>query len=267
MSTLGLIAGNGKFPLLLARSYMSDPANCIVAVGFKGDTAPELAELVTDFQWVGVGQLGRIIKIFNTGNVTRAVMAGQITPTRMFEKIKFDLKGLHLFTRLKDKKADTIFSGVAAELAKAGVELIDSTTFLHDQLVHKGTLTKQKPTSEQLDDIKFGRHIAKELGRLDIGQTIVVRNKAVLAVEALEGTNETILRGGRLGKKDVVVVKTAKPDQDMRFDVPVVGAHTIEVIIEARAACLALEAGKTLILERDHVVFLADTNNIVITAF
>ena len=267
MATLGLIAGNGSFPLLLVRSYMKNPANQIVAVGFKGDTAPELQELVKDFQWVGVGQLGRIIKIFSSNNITRAVMAGQITPTRMFDKIKFDLKGLRLFTQLKDRKADTIFSAVADELGKAGIELIDSTAFLGDQLAQKGVLTKRKPTSEQSADIEFGRHIAAELGRLDIGQTIVVKNKAVLAVEALEGTNETILRGGKLGKGDVVVIKTAKPQQDMRFDVPVVGARTIKIMIEAGVACLAIEAGKTLVLDRKDVIDAADKHNIVVVGF
>jgi len=267
MARLGLIAGNGNFPLLLAQSYKKNPANEIVAVGFKGDTSSELQNTVDHFEWVGVGQLGRIIKIFNTRNITEALMAGQITPTRLFDKIKFDFKGLSVFTRLKDKKADTIFTAVADELKKAGIQLLDSTTFISDQLAQPGFLTRRPPNPDQSADIEFGRHIAKELGRLDIGQTIVVKGKAVLAVEALEGTNETILRGGRLGKADVVVIKTAKPHQDMRFDVPVVGAGTIETMIQAGASCLAVEAGQTLILDRDHVIDLANRHDITIVGF
>jgi len=267
MATLGLIAGNGSFPMLLARSFCKDPANRIIAVGFKGDTSPELKQHVSHFEWVGVGQLGRIINVFTRHNVSEAVMAGQITPTRLFEKVRFDLKGLALFTRLNDKKADTIFSAVADELEKSGIELIDSTSYLSDQLARPGTMTRKQPSRAQQQDIEFGRHIAKELGRLDVGQTIVVKNKSVVAVEALEGTNAAIARGGELGKKNTIVVKSAKPDQDMRFDVPVVGPKTVDAMAQSGAACLAVEAGKTLLLDYDAVIEYADSKGIIVYGF
>ena len=267
MATLGLIAGNGIFPMLLARSFMRDPANRIVAVGFKGDTAPELAQHVTHFKWVGVGQLGRIISVFSEHQVSEAVMAGQITPTRLFEKVKFDLKGLALLAKLRDKKADTIFGAVADELEKSGIQLIDSTRYLADQLARSGAMTRKKPNRSQKEDIEFGRHIAKELGRLDVGQTIVVKSKSVVAVEALEGTNATIVRGGEVGKAGTIVVKSAKPGQDMRFDVPVVGTKTIDAMVQARAECLAVETGKTLLLDYDAVIEYADSKGVIVYGF
>ena len=267
MATLGLIAGNGIFPVLLARSFMKDPSNRIVAVGFKGDTAPDLEQHVTHFKWVGVGQLGRIISVFSDHQVSQAVMAGQITPTRMFEKVKFDLKGLALFAKLKDKKADTIFGAVADELEKSGIQVLDSTRYLTDQLARSGAMTRKKPGRAQEEDIEFGKEIARELGRLDVGQTIVVKSKSVVAVEALEGTNATIVRGGEVGKDGTIVVKSAKPGQDMRFDVPVVGTKTIDAMLQAKAACLAVETGKTLLLDYDAVIEYADSKGVIVFGF
>ncbi len=259
---LGLIAGNGKFPLLLASSYKKKHGARIEAVGFRGETSPELESLVDNLLWVAVGQLGKVIQFFKNAGVSRAVMAGQIRPTRMFEKLKLDWRGLKVLSRLDNRKADSIFSSVADEMRKEGITLLDSTSFLKDFLAKEGVLTARQPTERELEDARFGARIAKEIGRVDIGQTVVVKDKAVVAVEALEGTDETIRRAGKLAGDGTVVVKMAKPSQDMRFDVPVIGTQTILTMREARAALLAVEAEKTLILDEEEVVPLADNSGI-----
>lgn len=264
---LGLIAGNGKFPLLLATNYKKKPGARIEAVGFHGETSPELENLVDNLLWVGVGQLGKVIKFFKQAGVSKAVMAGQIRPTRMFEKLKSDLRGLKLLSRIENRKADSIFSAVAEEMAKDGIELLDSTTFLKDSLAKEKVLTRRQPTEKELEDVRFGAQIARELGRLDIGQTVVVRDKAIVAVEALEGTDETIRRGGKLAGGETVVVKMAKPSQDMRFDVPVIGVETIRTMKESGASVLGMEAQKTLVLDQEEVVELANREGICVMGF
>ncbi|MDP2896599.1 MAG: UDP-2,3-diacylglucosamine diphosphatase LpxI [bacterium] len=264
---LGLIAGNGKFPLLLATNYKKKPGARVEAVGFHGETSPELEKFVDNLLWVGVGQIGKLIKFFKQAGVSKAVMAGQIRPTRMFEKLKFDLRGLKLLSRIENRKADSIFSAVAEEMAKDGIELLDSTTFLKDSLAKEKVLTRRQPTEKELEDVRFGAQIARELGRLDIGQTVVVRDKAIVAVEALEGTDETIRRGGKLAGGETVVVKMAKPSQDMRFDVPVIGVETIRTMKESGASVLAVEAQKTLVLDEEEVVELANREGICVMGF
>jgi DUF1009 family protein len=262
---LGLIAGNGKFPLLVASCCKTRRGTRIEAVGFRGETSPELEGVVDNLLWVGVGQLGKIISFFKQAGVSRAVMAGQIRPTRMFENVKLDLRGLKLLSRLGNRKADSIFSAVAEEMSKDGIMLIDSTTFLGDYLAKEGVLTRRQPTKRELEDVQFGAQIAREIGRLDIGQTVVVKDRAIVAVEALEGTDETIRRGGRLAGGGIVVVKMAKPSQDMRFDVPVVGLETIRTLEEAGGGLLAVEAEKTLILDLKEVLELSDRSGMCIT--
>jgi len=264
---LGLIAGNGKFPLLLATNYKKKPGARVEAVGFHGETSPELEKFVDNLLWVGVGQIGKLIKFFKQAGVSKAVMAGQIRPTRMFEKLKFDLRGLKLLSRIENRKADSIFSAVAEEMAKDGIELLDSTTFLKDSLAKEKVLTRRQPTEKELEDVRFGAQIARELGRLDIGQTVVVRDKAIVAVEALEGTDETIRRAGKLAGGETVVVKMAKPSQDMRFDVPVIGVETIRTMKESGASVLGMEAQKTLILDQEEVVELANREGICVMGF
>jgi DUF1009 family protein len=266
MPTLGLIAGNGRLPFLVGHAYGSKAGHRVVAVGFKGDTDPTLADLVDEFTWIGVGQLGRLIRLFKKAGVEEAVMAGQITPTRLFAKVAFDARGLKVVAGLKDRKADTIFAAVADELAKDGIRLVDSTRYLDEHLPGEGVLTRRQPTKEQLEDVAFGAGIARALGSLDVGQTVVVKDRAVVAVEAIEGTNETITRAGRLGGNGVVVVKMAKPRQDMRFDVPVVGPRTIEVMAEAKAAVLAIEAKRTFIIDERATIDAADGHGICVTA-
>ena len=266
MSTLALIAGNGSLPFLVARAYKAKAEHRVVAVGFKGDTDPALAALVDDFSWIGVGQLGRLIARFKKAGAEEAVMAGQITPTRLFAKVAFDARGLKVFAGLKNRKADTIFGAVAAELAKDGIRLVDSTRYLDEHLAAEGVFTRTQPTAAQLEDVAFGAEIARELGGLDVGQTVVVKNRAVVAVEAIEGTNETIARAGRLGGEGTVVVKMAKPKQDMRFDVPVIGPKTIEVMAEAKAAVIAVEAKRTLVVEPEATVAAADGQGVCVMA-
>jgi DUF1009 family protein len=261
---LGLIAGNGKFPVLLASCYKKRNGGRIAAVAFRGETSDEVEGLVDELEWVAVGQLGKVIKFFKNSGVSRAVMAGQIRPTRMFEKLKIDLRGLKVLSGLKSRTADTIFSSVAEEMLKDGIQLLDSTSFLKDYLAKEGVLTRRQPSEQKLEDATFGVCIAKEIGRLDIGQTVVVKDKAIVAVEALEGTDETIRRGGRIAGEGTVVVKTAKPSQDMRFDVPVIGVETIRALQEAKAALLAVEADKTLVLDEEEALKLADGGGICV---
>jgi len=261
---LGLIAGNGKFPLLVASCYKKKRGARIEAVGFRGETEPELANFVDNLLWVGVGQLGKVIKFFKNAGVSKAVMAGQIRPTRLFEKVKFDLRGLKVLSRLGDRKADSIFSSVAEEMSKDGISLMDSTAFLKDFLAKEGVLTARQPTEKELQDARFGAEIAREVGRLDIGQTVVVKDKAIVAVEALEGTDQTIRRAAKLAGDGTVVVKMAKPSQDMRFDVPVVGVETIRVVAEVKASLLAVEAHKTLLIDEEEALRLADSSGICV---
>jgi len=264
---LGLIAGNGKFPMLVAENAKYDGIDKIVTVAFVGDTSKELESLVDEMTWIKVGELGKLIKVFRQAGVKQVLMAGQLTPTVMFRNLRFDWRMIKLMARLKNRKADTIFGAIADELEKEGIHLLDSTLFLNSHLPGAGLLTKRKVSKKEQEDIDFGRHIAKEISRLDIGQTVVVKNKAVLAVEGLDGTDATIRRGGELGSGFVTVVKVAKPNQDMRFDVPVVGLKTIETLIETKARVLAVEAKKTLFLEKEEIIAAANKAKISIVAF
>lgn len=265
--TLGLIAGNGKFPLLVAENAKYDGIDKIVAVAFYGDTCKELESIVDEMTWLKVGELGKLIKVFRQAGVHQALMAGQLTPTVMFRNLRFDWRMIKLMTRLKNRKADTIFGAIANELEKEGIHLLDSTLFLNSHLPASGLLTRRKLSKKEEENVEFGRGIAKEIARLDIGQTVVVKNKAVLAVEGLDGTDATIRRGGELGKRDVVVVKVAKPNQDMRFDVPVIGIKTIETMIQSKAKVLAIEAKRTLLLEKEEIIAAANKAKISIVVF
>lgn len=259
---VGLIAGNGNFPLLFATEAKKAGVNEVIAVAFKKETKPEIEDVCDKVLWIKVGELNKLINFFKNNGAKTAVMAGQITPTSLFSKLKLDLRMIKLLASLKNKKADTIFGGIADELKKDGILLDDSTRYLKSIMPPPGLINKVKPSKENLEDIDFGLTIAKEIGRLDIGQTVVVKDKAILAVEGFEGTNACILRGGELGKKNVVVVKTAKPNQDMRFDVPVVGELTLKAAIEAKAKVVAFESYKTLLLDREEVIKLANKNKI-----
>lgn len=266
MDRLGIIAGWGELPFLIARGARTAGVSYIAAIGFQGHTDPKLEECVDELSWIGVGQLNKLISIFKKANVAHAVMAGKLRHTIIFSNIKFDLRMLALVARLKNRKADTILRAIAEEIERDGIRLLDSTMFLKEALPLKGLLTRTPPSREIAEDTEFGAAVAKEIARLDIGQTVVVKDKAVLAVEAFEGTDETILRGGKLGKSGAVVVKVSKPNQDMRFDVPVIGIDTVKILKEAKISCLAIEAGKTIILDKEQVLKEADRAKIAIIA-
>ena len=258
---IGLIAGGGQFPLMLADSVQKKGLR-VLAVAHRGETDPALANNVDKIFWINLGQLGRLIDILKKNNVRKALMAGTINKQRMFSKIKPDLKGLTLMSKMAIFHDDGILRAVAKEMDKDNIEIISSTSFMPELLASPGCLTKRKPTNEEKGDIQFGWHVAKELGKLDIGLCVVVRRKTVLALEAMEGTDETILRGGRLANEKAVVIKVSKPNQDLRFDVPSVGLKTVEVMKRVKASVLAIEAGKTLMFDKSEMIEFANREGI-----
>jgi len=262
---LGIIAGNGVYPRLLADSARRVGVQKIVAAAFSGETDPALDQQVDVIEWMRVGQLSRLLKFFREQNVHHAIMAGQIAPKNLFD-LRPDWKALLVLAKLKQRNAESIFAAIGHELAKVGVDLLPATTFLEEFLAPAGLIAGPKLSIREEADVDFGWKIAKEIARLDIGQAVIVKDGTVLAVEAFEGTSEAIQRGGALARKDAVMVKVAKPNQDMRFDVPVIGIETIRVAAEARLRVIAVEAGKTLLLERDVIVDLADRSKISIAA-
>jgi UDP-2,3-diacylglucosamine hydrolase len=261
--SLGLIAGNGIYPLLVAHAARQRGVQKIYVAAFDGETRPEIAEGVDSVEWMRVGQLGRLLTYFSRAGVQQAMMVGQIAPKNLFE-LRPDLKALVLLGGLKTRNAETIFGGIANELAKIGVTLLPATTFLEDSLAGHGWLAGPKPKRRAIEDAEYGYRVAKEASRLDIGQTVVIRHGTIVAVEAFEGTNEAIRRGGALAKGQAVVVKVSKPNQDFRFDVPVIGCQTIEVAAEAGIKMLAVEAARTLLLDSPAVKALADRSQITI---
>ena len=264
---IGIIAGNGVYPETFARAARAkSPDVRLVAAAFDGETAPDFLNLVDRSEWFRVGQLGKMIKFFKSQKATEAIMVGQIAPKNLFD-LRPDIRTLMLLARLKERNAESLFGGIGEELAKDGIHLLPATTFLEDLLPAAGPVCGPILKKRQIDDAQFGFRIAKESSRLDIGQTVVVRHGTVLAVEAFEGTNACIRRGGELGRgKDVTLVKVSKPNQDFRFDVPVIGPQTVETCREAGVKSIAVEAGKTLMLERDTIIKLCGEHAISIYA-
>jgi DUF1009 family protein len=265
MNKIGLIAGNGNFPIAFARAAKQKGLQ-VIAVAHEGETLPELAQLVDGIFWVKVGQLGRLISILKEQNIKDVIMAGGIKKTRMFKGALPDLRGASLLAKMLHRKDDSLLRAVADELASEGITVRESTLYLDSIIAQKGILTKRKPSKGERRDIEFGWQMAKEIGRLDIGQAVVLKDQAILAVEAIEGTDEAILRGGRLCVQGAVVVKVCKPQQDLRFDLPAIGTQTIRSMEEVKASCLAIEAGKTIIMERETVIHEADRAGITIIA-
>jgi len=262
---LGIIAGNGVYPRLLADAAHKAGVGTIVAVAFTDETDSILEKHVDVLEWMRVGQLGRLLKFFRSQEIHQAIMAGQIAPKNLFD-LRPDLKALMLLSKLKERNAESIFAAIADELTKIDVELLPATTFLEDSLARPGLIAGPKLAPQQEQDVELGRNVAKEIARLDIGQTIIIKNGTIVAVEALEGTNEAIKRGGTLAREGAVMVKVSKPNQDMRFDVPVVGVETIRIAAESGVRVIGVEAGKTLLLERDAVIALANDSNISVVA-
>ena len=267
MSRIGLIAGSGRFPFLVlqgARSLGHD----VTVVAIEEEAFPDLEasanEARADFHWVSLGQLGKCIKILKAAGISRAVMAGQVKHVKIFSGIIPDRALLSVLTRLKARNTDALILAVAAVMRDEGIELLDSTTFLRPLLARAGTLTERMPDDQEHEDFVFGYRMADAIAALDIGQTIAVKQKAVVAVEAMEGTDEVIGRAGRLAGPGVRIVKVAKPNQDMRFDVPVIGIATIQAMRVAGASALSVDAERTLVLDGEHVFTSANEARIAI---
>jgi len=255
-SSLGIIAGNGIYPFALAKAARAAGVRRIVVAAFENETDPELATLVDEVEWMRVGQLGRLVKAFSSRKVEQVIMAGQIAPGNLFD-LRPDLKAFFVLAKLRERNAESIFGAIGDELAKEGVHLLPATTFMEEHLAGAGVFAGPRISRREQEDVAYGFGIAKEVSRLDIGQTVVVKNGTVLAVEGFDGTNATIRRGGQLGKGDSVVVKVSKPNQDFRFDVPVIGPATLEAAAEAQIRVIAVEAGRTLVMERERLDAMA----------
>ncbi len=261
----GLLAGNGRFPFLVLDAARSQGVEMVVAA-IKEETFLDLAAHTKTIEWMGIGQLGKLINFFKREGVTHALMAGQVKHTQIFSGAIPDFRMVKLLASLLTKNTNSLIGAVTKEFASEGITVIDSTTFLTPLLASKGVLTLKTPNEKDLADINYGIEVANEIARLDLGQTIVVCDRAVVAVEAMEGTDATILRAGTLSNgRPLTVVKVAKPNQDMRFDVPVVGLPTIESMLKAGATCLSITAHKTLLFDRQEMLALANKSNISIT--
>ncbi len=253
LDALGIIAGNGRYPILLAEAARARGVKRIAIVGFSGETAAEVEKFADNYTKLRVGQLGGLCNYFRDQKITQAIMAGQIAPGNLFDLLP-DLKGALLLARLKERNAETIFSAIAKELKACGVDLLPATTFLEESLPEPGHIAGPKLSHQQLDDVALGFRIAKESSRLDVGQSVVIKKGTVVAVEAFEGTDAAMERGGRLGKGDVVLVKVSKPNQDFRFDVPIIGTRTMEHARDYGVKVVACEARCTLLLDRKLVM-------------
>jgi DUF1009 family protein len=251
--SLAIIAGNGVYPFAMARSARAAGVTRIVAAAFTGETDPMLAGLVDEIEWMRVGQLGKMLGFLEKSGAQRAVMAGQIHPRNLFD-LRPDFKALFLLARLPKRNAESIFGAIASEMQAVGVELLPATTYMEEHVAPAGLIAGPRLKPRVEEDVRYGFQIAKESSRLDIGQTVVVKNGTVLAVEAFEGTNEAMKRGGALGRGDAVMVKVSKPNQDFRFDVPVIGPLTLEAARAAGIRAIGVEAGTTLLLEKEKLI-------------
>ncbi|NLT72416.1 MAG: LpxI family protein [Verrucomicrobiaceae bacterium] len=264
-STIGMIAGNGLYPETFARAARRAGATTLVAAAFTDETEPVLETLVDHLEWMRVGQLGKMIKHFKAHGVTSVVMVGQIAPKNLFD-LRPDLRLLKMLSKVKERNAETLFAAIAGELEADGITLLPATTYLEDLLPAAGPICGPALSERQRGDAAFGFRIAKEVSRLDIGQTVIVKKGTVLAVEAFEGTDEALKRGGELGKGEAMMVKVSKPKQDFRFDVPVVGPATIVNAAAAGVSAIAIEAGSTLLLGKEELVRLCQEKKVSLLA-
>ena len=262
---IGLIAGSGQFPIIFSKEAKSKGFS-VYAAAYLNEANQAIQDYVEAVEWIHLGQINRLIKFFKKNSITEAVMMGGINKTRMFKDVKPDIKLISIIAGLKHTHDDGVLSAFANALEKEGIKIKASTFLLPDLLAKEGCWTKRKPSRSERSDIKLGWNLSKEIGRLDIGQCIVVGGGTVLAVEAIDGTDATIQRGGELGKGTAVVVKVCKPNQDFRFDVPAVGRQTIHNMHEAGARVLVVEAGKAVVFDREEMIDLANRHNISIVA-
>lgn len=261
ITELGIIAGNRTLPLTFARLARVGGVKRLVAAAFENETSPELASLVDEIVWMRVGQLGKLIDAFKSRGITKCVMVGQIAPKNLFD-LRPDFRAMVLLMRLKEKNAHTIFGAIADELKKEGIELIEATPWLKPIMPSDGFLVGRELSKEQREDVQFGYKIAKAVSRLDIGQSVVVKDGVVLAVEAFEGTDACLARGGTLSgeKGGAIAVKVAKENHDMRFDIPCIGKTTIQICLQHKFAALAIESNRALILDYDEVIEMVEKN-------
>ena len=266
MEKLGILAGTGKLPVECARAAKQLGYE-VYAIGLLADSDPQIAQFSKDYRFISVAQLDAILNYLKSNQIEKITMIGKVTKELLFNgAVQPDMRMLQLIMSLPDRKDDTIMMAFVRELAKAGIQTFDQTALIRKLMPRRGTITQREPTDQERKDMDFGFRIAKELGRLDIGQTVVVKNRAVMALEAIEGTDACIERGGLLAHGGAVVTKVSKPQQDNRFDVPTVGYRTIEQMAKVGATALAIEAGKTLLVERAQMVALADAKGISIVA-
>ncbi|MCU0651216.1 MAG: UDP-2,3-diacylglucosamine diphosphatase LpxI [Candidatus Omnitrophica bacterium] len=265
MDRIGLIAGNRRFPLIFCEAAARHGVK-VTAAAIKGETSRGICRLAEKVRWLTLAEYESVFDYFLKEGIKDVVMAGQISPRSLFSPQVTNSKAIQeLLNSIKDNKANTIFGAIARQLADRGLKLIDSTTFLKDFVPQKGVLTGRQPSEAEWKDLNFGMDLAKNVAGLDIGLTVAVKNRAIVAVEALEGTDNLILRAGRICKK-LAIAKAARPDQDMRFDIPVMGLNTVKTLIRANVACMAIEAGKTLIIDMKPALKLADKKGISIAA-
>jgi len=262
---LGIIAGHGAYPRLLAEGARKQGVRQVVAVAFRGETDPKIEKVADQVIWLHVGQLEAMLEAFRKHGIAQAVMAGQIAPSNIFN-VRLDVRALAILARLKDRNARTIFGAIGDELKAIGVKLLPAYRFMEDTMPAPGLLSRRVPTERERQDIELGLQAAKATSALEIGQTVVVKEGVILAVEAFEGTDETLLRAGKLGGVGAVVVKVARQGHDMRYDIPVVGLRTLAVLKKIKATVLAVEARRTILLEREQIIERADKQNLAFIA-
>ncbi len=263
MATIGLIAGGGRFPLLFAESARR-AGHRVVATAHVNQTDPALEKLVDEITWIKLGQFGKAYEAMRAGGCTQAVMLGSIAKARFFRDAWLDGLGVQVLARLATKTDDSVLRAIAGALEERGITVIDPAAFLQDRLAPEGVLGKRQPTEAEWADARYGMELARAIGRLDLGQTVVVKDRMAVAVEALEGTDACILRGGELAKEGAVVAKAVKPGQDRRFDLPAVGPDTIDAMAKAGCRVLAVEAGSTLVMDQAELVRRADKARIAV---
>ncbi len=265
MNAVGIIAGGGRLPFVAAAEAKARGLR-VVAVGVRGETDPALERHVDALHWVRLGQFGAVVRALRAAEVTDALMLGKVEITHLFSKIRPDLLGARVLLKARDLRGDSLLDAIVDTLAQEGIRVLETPPFLGPLLVRPGRLTRRAPTAQERKDILLGREVARQIAALRIGQTVVLKRGTVVAVESVEGTDAAIRRGGTLGRGGVVVVKVARADQDLRFDLPTIGSETLGAMREAKATALALDAGRTLLVDRESFVAGADALDLAVVA-
>ena len=265
MNPIGIIAGGGRLPFVAAAEARAQGRR-VVAVGLRGETDPALAEVVDALHWVRLGQLGAVVKSFRREGVREALLLGKVDITHLFSRIRPDLLGARVLFKARDLRGDSVLEAIVETLRGEGITILETPPFLTPLMLQAGLLTRRAPSGQEQRDITLGREVGRQIAGLRIGQTVVLKNGTVVAVESVEGTDAAIRRGGQLARGGVVVVKVARADQDLRFDLPTIGSETLAALRDAAATALALDAGRTLVLDREQFVRGADALNLAVVA-